>query len=167
MCLMILLAYLLLLLLSYTIRMRTDNARVIRVCEGQKTDKAQGQSSPLSTPPQHIRLIRLSSTPTHGEQPRRWLAIVVNDWCFFYATPSDGIYTGCPSHLSLATVHQFLSVRCSTHRDTRTERRSKPPRVRAGLPAENDTPLDDSSYFSPQSPGRVVGFRYRRNRAIL
>ena len=49
--------------------------------------------------------------------------------------------------------YQFLSVRCSTLRDTRTKRRSKPPRVRTGLPAANDTPLDDSSYFSPSLPG--------------
>ena len=47
---------------------------------------------------------------------------IVNDWGFLYATSSDDIYTGCPSHLSLATVHQFLSVRRSTPRDTRTER---------------------------------------------
>ena len=53
---------------------------------------------------------------------RRRIAIVVNDWGFFYATSSDGIYTGCPSHLSLATVHQLLSVRCSTPRDARTKR---------------------------------------------
>ena len=29
---------------------------------------------------------------------------IVDDWGFLYATPSDGIYTGCPSHLSLATT---------------------------------------------------------------
>ena len=30
--------------------------------------------------------------------------IVVNDKGFLYATSSYGIYTGCPSHLSLATT---------------------------------------------------------------
>ena len=87
--------------------------------------KRKGQSSPLSTPPRHIRPIRPSSAPTqptHGEKPRRRLAIVVDDWGFFYATPSYCIYTGCPSHLSLATAHQLLSVRCATPRDTRTKR---------------------------------------------
>ena len=40
----------------------------------------------------------------HGEQPRRRLAIVVNYQGFFCAAPSDGIYTGRPSNLSLATT---------------------------------------------------------------
>ena len=37
-------------------------------------------------------------------KPRRRLAILLMIGAFFYATPSDDIYTGCPSHLSLATT---------------------------------------------------------------
>ena len=52
---------------------------------------------------------------------------IVDDWGFFYATPSYCIYTGRPSHLSLATAHQLLSVRRSTPRDARTERQKQYP----------------------------------------
>ena len=57
----------LLLLLSYIIRARTDNARIIRACEGQLADEAKEQSTRVPTPSQHIRLARPSSAPTHGE----------------------------------------------------------------------------------------------------
>ena len=96
--------------------------RIICVCEGQRTDEVKWErSSPLSTPPSvytssacHPRLHTAKTSPPACH--------IVNDWGFFYATPSDGIYTGRPSRLSLATVHQFLSVRCSTPRDARTKR---------------------------------------------
>lgn len=103
-CLLVYLLLLLLLLLSYTIRARTDNARSTCVHEGRRTDEAQEQSSRVSRPICHIRPIRPSSAPMHGEQPRRRLAIVVDEKGFFCAAPGDGIYTGCPSNLSLATT---------------------------------------------------------------
>ena len=103
---------------------------------------------------------------------------IVNDWGFLYATPSYGIYTGRPSRLSPATAHRFLSVRCSTPRDARTERQhnthcelygglimltsrtttppppSIPERLRWNIArAGNCLPLDNSSYYFPSRPG--------------
>lgn len=97
---------------------------------------------------------------------------------FFCATPSDGIYTGRPSHLSLAAAHQLLSVRRSTPRDTRTKRQKQhplqvirwsdnayithycaaaaliPERLRWNIAcAGNCLPLANSSYYSPSRPG--------------
>ena len=67
----------LLLLLSYTIRTRTDNARIIRVCEGQRTDEVKGErSSSLSTPPRCIHSIRLSSAHRGHYLPCRALTRV-------------------------------------------------------------------------------------------
>lgn len=80
-------------------------------------------------------------------------AMLLRLGAFSYAMPSYGNYTGHSSNLSRATIHPLLSVRCSTLRDARTKRRSKPPRVRAGLQVANDTPLADSSYLSPSHPG--------------
>ena len=124
MCLMILLVYLLL-LLSYTIRICADIARIIRVCEGRRTKdgrSAQGDGYRLYRHRPEIYTPSACHPHLHTAETPPPACHVVNDWGFFYATPSDGIYTGRPSHLSLATGHQFLSVRCSTPRDARTKR---------------------------------------------
>ena len=72
-------------------------------CRG--TVIASIDTAPAYTP--HPPVIRAYTR----RKPRRRLAMIVNDWGFFHATPSYCIHTGRPSYLSLATAHQLLSVR--------------------------------------------------------
>ena len=94
----------LLLLLLFTIRARTDTSphhtRMRRTKDGRGagTVFACIETVPAYTP--HPPVIRTCTR----RKPRRRLAIVVNYQGFFYAAPSDGIYTGFPSHLSPATT---------------------------------------------------------------
>ena len=111
---------LLLLLIKYA-HARTTPASYAYV-KGQRTDEVQGNGH---RPYRH----RLNVYAPSACHPRLHTAEtpppachIVNDWGFLYATPSDGIYTGCPSHLSPATAHRLLSVRRSTPRDARTKR---------------------------------------------
>ena len=85
----------------------------------------QGErSSPLSTPPRRIHFIRLSPTSTHGENLTASLPLLLMIGAFSTRPPAMAFIPGVRLVLSLATVHQLLSVRCSTPRDTRTKRQN-------------------------------------------
>ena len=111
---------LLLLLIKYAYA-RTY-VHIIRVCEGQRADEVCGNGHRLYRHRHGIYTPSACHPHLHTAKTSPPACHIVNDWGFLYATPSDDIYTGCPSRLSLATVHQFLSVRCSTLRDMRTKR---------------------------------------------
>ena len=95
---------------------------IIRVCEGQRADEVCGNGHRLYRHRPGIYTPSACHPHLHTAKTSPPACHIVNDWGFLYATSSYGIYTGCSSHLSLATAHRFLSVRRSTPRDTRTKR---------------------------------------------
>ena len=98
---------------------------IIRVCEATTDEgrtECNGNGHRLYRHRPNVYIPSACHPHLHTAETPPPACHIVNDWGFLYATPSDGIYTGRPSHLSLATVHQFLSVRRSTPRDMRTKR---------------------------------------------
>ena len=171
MCLMILLVYLLLLLLLLTQYTQAHGQCTCytrtRENNGRWTDEGMGTVIACIETAQSIHLARLHPhlhTATSLAAGLPWLLMIrafsarhpamafipdVRLICHWLLSTSF-----CPSAVQPLEMHGRSDAQ--NHQ-----------RVLAGLPAANDAPLDDSSYCSPQSPGRAVGFRCRRNRAML